>query len=77
VIQWSGVLAPAGVPEEVVSKLNAEINRVLARPDMRERFITGGADPGSGSPEQFGALIKSEIAKWSKVVKTIKIDVQR
>jgi tripartite-type tricarboxylate transporter receptor subunit TctC len=77
VIQWSGILAPAGVPKSVVTKLNAEVNRVLARADMRERFIGGGADPGSGSPEQFGTLIRLEIGKWSKVVKTIKLDVQR
>jgi tripartite-type tricarboxylate transporter receptor subunit TctC len=77
VIQWSGILAPAGVPKNVVARLNAEVNRVLARADMRERFVASGADPGSGSPEQFGALIKSEIAKWSKLVKTIKLDVQR
>jgi tripartite-type tricarboxylate transporter receptor subunit TctC len=77
VIQWSGILAPAGVPKSVVTKLNAEVNRVLARADMRERFIGGGAEPGSGSPEQFGTLIRSEIGKWSKVVKTIKLDVQR
>jgi tripartite-type tricarboxylate transporter receptor subunit TctC len=77
VIQWSGILAPAGVPKDVVARLNAEVNRVLARADMRERFIASGADPGNGSPEQFGALIKSEIAKWSKLVKTIKVDVQR
>jgi tripartite-type tricarboxylate transporter receptor subunit TctC len=77
VIQWSGILAPAGVPKDVVAKLNAEVNRVLARADMRERFIAGGADPGGGAPEQFGALIKSEIAKWSKLLKTIKVEVQR
>jgi len=77
VIQWSGILAPAGVPKDVVAKLNAEINRVLTRADMRERFIAGGADPGGGPPEQFGALVKSEIAKWSKLVTTIKLEVQR
>ena len=77
VIQWSGILAPAAVPKEIVAKLNSEVNRVLARPDMRDRFVAGGAEPGSGSPEQFRALIKSEISKWSKIVRTIKIDVQR
>jgi tripartite-type tricarboxylate transporter receptor subunit TctC len=77
VIQWSGILAPAGVSRDIVAKLNTEVNRILARPDMRERFIAGGADPGSGSPEQFGAMIRSEIAKWAGVVKTIKLDLQR
>ena len=75
VIQWSGVLAPAGMPKAVTLKLNQQIVRILARPDMRQRLIDSGADPGGGSPEQFGALIKSEIAKWSKVVKTVKLDI--
>ena len=77
VVQWSGVLGPAGLPRDVTAKLNAEIGRLLARPDMRERLIASGADPGGGSPEQFGALIKTEIAKWSKVLKSVKLDVQR
>lgn len=69
VIQWSGVLAPAGTPRDVVLKLNGEILRILNRADMRERLIESGAEPGSGTPEEFGAFIKMEIAKWSVVVK--------
>ena len=74
VIQWSGVLGPAGMPKAVTARLNAEIVRVLARPDMRQRLLDSGADPGGGSPEQFGTLIKSEIVKWAKVVKTVRLD---
>jgi tripartite-type tricarboxylate transporter receptor subunit TctC len=77
VIQWSGILGPAGLPKEIAIKLNGEVNRILARPDMRERFVSGGAEPGSGSAEHFGAFIKSEIAKWSKVVKSVKLDLRR
>jgi len=69
VIQWSGVLAPAGTPRDIVLKLNGEILRILNRPDMRERLVESGAEPGSGTPEEFGAFIKAEIAKWSAVVK--------
>lgn len=72
VIQWSGILAPAGTPREIVSKWNAEILRILNRPDMRERLIESGAEPGSGTPEEFGAFIKAEIAKWAAVVKSAK-----
>jgi tripartite-type tricarboxylate transporter receptor subunit TctC len=77
VIQWSGVLGPAGLPKGVVSKINAEIGRILARPDVRQRLVDSGADPGGGSPDQFGAMIRSEITKWSKVVKSVKLDVAR
>lgn len=75
VIQWSGVLGPAGIPKAITTRLNQQILRALARPDMRQRLIDSGAEPGSGSPEQFGTMIRSEIAKWAKVVKTVKLDV--
>jgi tripartite-type tricarboxylate transporter receptor subunit TctC len=73
VVQWSGVLAPAGTPQAIVAKLNGEILRILNRADMRERLIESGAEPGSGTPEEFGAFIKAEIAKWSAVVKTAQL----
>jgi tripartite-type tricarboxylate transporter receptor subunit TctC len=69
VIQWSGILAPAGTPREIVLKWNGEIVRILKRADMRERLLESGAEPGGGTPEEFGAFIKAEIAKWSPVVK--------
>jgi tripartite-type tricarboxylate transporter receptor subunit TctC len=74
VIQWSGVLAPAGLPREITARLNTEIVRILARPAMRERLISGGAEPGGGSADQFAALIRTDIAKWAKVVKTVKLE---
>ena len=77
VIQWNGVLGPAGLPRDLTSKVNADILRVLARRDIRERLTGAGAEPGGGTPEQFGVLIRSDIAKWAKVVKTVKLDVQR
>jgi tripartite-type tricarboxylate transporter receptor subunit TctC len=73
VIQWSGVLAPAGTPRDVVMKLNGEILRILNRADMRARLIEGGAEPGSGTPEEFGAFIKAEITKWAAVVKAAQL----
>lgn len=78
VIQWSGVLGPAGMPRALTARLNDQIVRILNRPDMRQRLVDSGAEPGGGSPEQFGALIRSEIAKWAKVVKSLKLNaVQR
>ena len=68
-VAWNGVLAPAGTPKEIVARLNAEIMRILNVPDVRERLVAQGADPVGGTPEQFAALIRSEIQKWAKVVK--------
>lgn len=75
-VQWFGVLAPAGIPKAIVDKLNAEMVRILKLPDVKERFDALGSETVGGSPEQFDALIKSEIVKWTKVVKQagIRID---
>ena len=60
---------PAATPREIITRLNAEVNRALNLPDMRERFAEQGAIQAPGTPEDFGAWIRSEIAKWAKVVK--------
>ncbi len=69
VLVWFGVMAPAAVPRDIVMRLNAEINRILLLPDVKERFVAGGVDPVGGPPEKFGDHLKVEIAKWGKVVK--------
>ena len=66
---WGGILAPAGTPRPVVDRLNAEINKVLAMPDVRAKLVAGGIDVQGGTPEQFGDVIKAEVAKWAKVVR--------
>ncbi len=66
---WYGLVAPRGVPTDVISKLNAEINRILKLPDVRERFAALGADPVGGTPGEFGIYIKTEVAKFTKVAK--------
>jgi tripartite-type tricarboxylate transporter receptor subunit TctC len=68
-VPWYGVLGPPGLPRPIVSKLNTEIARALAQPDMHERFVAQGVDLQSSTPEQFAALIKSEVIKWRKVVR--------
>ena len=67
--QWYGVLAPAATPREIVTKLNAEIVKILRRPDVKERLAADGAEPIGNTPEVFGAFIKAEIARWAPVVK--------
>ena len=66
---WNGIIAPAGVPKAIIAKLNAEINRALAMPSLREKFAAIGAEPVGGSSAQFAALIKTEHAKWADVIK--------
>jgi tripartite-type tricarboxylate transporter receptor subunit TctC len=66
---WYGVLAPAGTPRPIVDKLNAEIRSALADAGFRERLETMGLQPVSSSPEELGERIRSELARWKKVVK--------
>lgn len=68
-VTWFGLLAPAGTPKDVVGKLNAEFNKALKQPELAKRLGDEGADPAGGTPEQFAALIRDEIARWGKVVK--------
>lgn len=67
---WSGLLAPAGTPAAIVGRLHAAVTQVLQEPDVRKRFSDeGGEASPSRSPEEFGAMIRSEVRKWDKVVK--------
>jgi tripartite-type tricarboxylate transporter receptor subunit TctC len=65
---WFGLVAPAGTPREIVQKLNAEVLKILAMPDVRERFQSQGVEPVGSTPEQFGEHIRGQMAKWAKVV---------
>ena len=67
---WTGVLAPAGTPPAVVSRLNTEFRSILQSPEVRSRLIADGAEPVGSSTAAFGAYIKTELAKWGKVVQT-------
>lgn len=69
VTQWSGVLAPAGTPPAIIARINAEIDKILRKPVLRERLAADGAQAGGGAPDKFAAFIKADITKWSKVVK--------
>ncbi|MCX8115942.1 MAG: tripartite tricarboxylate transporter substrate-binding protein, partial [Burkholderiaceae bacterium] len=68
-VTWFGFLAPAGTPKDIVAKLNAEFNKALQQPDLRKKLADQGAEPVGGTPAQFAALIKDDIARWGKVVK--------
>lgn len=64
---WWGVLAPPKTPPEIVSQVNAEMNRILATPEMREVFLKEGAEPATMTPAQFAQTIRDEIEGWKKV----------
>ena len=68
VIGFFGVLAPAATPRDVIARLNGEINKVLGRPDLREKFASQALDPVTRTPEQFTDYIKAEAGKWGKLI---------
>jgi tripartite-type tricarboxylate transporter receptor subunit TctC len=70
---WWGILAPAATSPAIVKKLNVEINRVMQLPETQKRFASEGADPVTGTPEDFNKLINVEMVKWAKVAKTANI----
>jgi tripartite-type tricarboxylate transporter receptor subunit TctC len=66
---WFGLFAPAGTSRTIVDKIQADIAKALAVPEVRERFVAQGAQPGGSTPDQFAAFIRAETDKWTKVVK--------
>ena len=69
VTAWGGIIGPANMPKDVVTRLNAEIRTALASPAVRERFRTLGADPSPSTPEEFRELSRVETVKWARIVK--------
>jgi len=73
---WSGLLAPAGTPAGIVKQVNADMVRALTNPDTAKSMLAAGAEPKPGTPEEFGAFLQAEIAKWSKVIKAAGIKLE-
>ena len=69
VITFNGILGPAGMPDAVVTKLNADIVAAANSPDMKERMRAQAAEIGTTTPDEFAALLRNDFAKWSKVIK--------
>lgn len=76
---WNGLLAPAGTPGAIVERLSAEVIRANKSQDMRERYAAMGADPLHSTPQEFDAFIRSEMAKWEKVIRalSLRVDLER
>lgn len=68
-VQWSGLWAPAGTPPDIIARLHKETVAILSTPDMKERLTSDGSEVVASTPEEFAALIKTELARWAKVVK--------
>src|SRR3954470_13432984 len=66
---WFGLVAPAATPPDVVARLNAELNKILAMPDVKQKFTDQGVDPVGGTRERFAEHLAAQIEKWAKVVK--------
>ena len=73
---WYGIVFPAGTPKEIIARINAEINRVISLPDVRERLAAVGAEPLGGTPEDFAAVIKSDVARFTKLVRDTGIQAE-
>jgi tripartite-type tricarboxylate transporter receptor subunit TctC len=73
---WIGIVAPAGTPQEIVTRLNAEIVRILRDPAMRERIGGDGSEVLTTTPEEFAALIKADVAQWAEIVKKAGIRIE-
>ena len=66
---WAGVLAPAGTPAQIIKRLNTELVKIINSPEIREQWISGGAEAVPTTPEEFAAFIQSEQARWSRLIK--------
>jgi tripartite-type tricarboxylate transporter receptor subunit TctC len=73
---WTGIVGPVGLPQPIVARLNAELNRVVASPGFKEKAMAIGSEPLGSTPEQFGQFIRAEHAKWGEVIQRsgVKID---
>ena len=73
---WVGILAPANTPRPIVDRLQNEIAAVMQMPDVRERYSVLGIDPVANKPEEFGAQIRADLARWGPVVKQANIRIE-
>jgi tripartite-type tricarboxylate transporter receptor subunit TctC len=68
---WQAVVGPAGLPRDVVSRLNTEIRKIMASPEMKAQFLTIGTDAATSTPEELGALLVEEVDKIKRVAKAV------
>jgi tripartite-type tricarboxylate transporter receptor subunit TctC len=69
VVGWNGIVAVKGTPPEIVARLHTEVAKILRAPEVRERLAALGAEPIGNTPDEFGAFIKTEMARWGRIIK--------
>jgi tripartite-type tricarboxylate transporter receptor subunit TctC len=69
VTTWYGILAPAGTPRPIIQRLNSELSKMMQAQDVKERLAAMGTDPLTSTPEEFGAYIRQEMARWGEVIR--------
>ena len=74
--QWYGISGPANVPEAIVNRINAELNKVLATPEFNQEMLSEAMTLTPMTPQQFSAYIKEDIARWTKVAKSRQIEIE-
>lgn len=73
---WYGILAPAGTPRPIIDRLNAELHKALASPDLKQRLATSGVDPLTSTPDEFASHIRNETVRYAKIIKDANIQAQ-
>jgi tripartite-type tricarboxylate transporter receptor subunit TctC len=73
---WYGLLLPAATPRDIVARINADYNKVLAAADVQERLLASGFEPLGGTPQKFADYLRSETRKWTKVVRDANIRIE-
>lgn len=76
ITSWQGYLGPANMPKEIVTRLNAEIQKIINRPDIKQQLADRGMEAFSGPPEEFDAFLKQQLVVWKKLVEDAKIEKQ-
>jgi tripartite-type tricarboxylate transporter receptor subunit TctC len=71
---WNGIFAPANTPKEIVTKLNTELRKIIAKPEVKARLAEMGFDAFSSTPEELGEFVKAELVKWTKLIKEAGIE---
>jgi tripartite-type tricarboxylate transporter receptor subunit TctC len=72
---WFSMFAPAGTPKPIIDRLNQEIVKALAEPEMRQKLAATGVNAGSSTPEELGKHLRAEVAKWAKIIKAAGIPI--
>jgi tripartite-type tricarboxylate transporter receptor subunit TctC len=69
VTTWYGILAPAGTPRNVITRVNGELLKIMHAPELKEKLAATGTEPLTSTPEEFAAYIRKEISKWGEVIR--------